>query len=311
MNQKVYVAVLLATYNGEKFLKEQLDSLLQQTVRIKVYIHDDGSLDSTLDIIRSYCVIYPEVFFLLEDGVTYKNPGDNFLHLTRFADEPYMMFCDQDDIWLPHKVESALAKMLEKEKEKGVNCPILAFSDLQVVDENLKLIAQSYMDYQHISASRCSLKELVLTNIVTGCTCMFNKALAKKALERIDVYSNVKHEWWLALVARLFGEIVFSPDTQILYRQHENNVIGARDKRRLSYICYKTKQVKNSLRITYAQADELLNTYKMNLPLEIRRFFEDYAGLAKQSKAERTRYYIKNGLRKGSIIETIGLYLLG
>ena len=133
------VEILLATYNGKKYLKQQLDSLLNQTFEdFKIIIRDDSSKDKTMDIIMEYKEKYPEKIKVIEDDVKCGSSVSNFMQLIKHATAPYIMFCDQDDYWLPNKIEISLKKMRQEENDK--NKPILIYTDYKVVDSNLNSI---------------------------------------------------------------------------------------------------------------------------------------------------------------------------
>ena len=132
----------MATYNGEKYLREQLQSLYNQTYTDwTLYIGDDGSSDGTASIVREFSQRYGNIVF--HQNSEGKGAMRNFMDLLAEAEADYYMFCDQDDVWLPHKVETTLRKMRETEAENKER-PALACSDLRVVDKNLQTIAPSY-----------------------------------------------------------------------------------------------------------------------------------------------------------------------
>ncbi|MEG1611121.1 MAG: glycosyltransferase family 2 protein [Alistipes sp.] len=223
------IAILLATYNSEKYLCEQLDSLFAQSEQnFTIYIHDDGSTDSTLTIIADYSNTNPKRIVLLADTVQGRGAKESFMWLLEKTTAEYYMFCDHDDFWLPNKIELTLAKMEQVEvifPEKA----IIVHTDLQVVDENLVLIHPSFVN-------RTKLKVHVLKNFnyigvcncVTGCTMMINEEAKKQSLPMSA--DAPMHDWWIAAkVASMDGIIDFVDQTTILYRQHATNVVGARD----------------------------------------------------------------------------------
>ena len=226
------VGILMATYNGEKFLAEQLDSIINQTYKNWILvIHDDGSTDSTINIIKEYVNKYPDKIILVEDGIKCGGAKENFFHLINIAKSnftfDYIMFSDQDDVWLPEKIEITLNKMIETENKYGKNKPILVHTDLKVVDKTLNLIHPSFWGYQKINPYDNSLNCLFLENTVTGCTMMINKVL----FDKIIVNKNAMvHDWWIALICRINDGLIIPIEKQtILYRQHEKNDIGAKE----------------------------------------------------------------------------------
>lgn len=238
------IDILLSTYNGEAFLREQLDSILNQTYKyFKLIIRDDGSTDSTVDIITDYARKYPsEIIYI--NGIYYKNLDNreggcenndgnekghlgfnlSYNELLKYSTSDYIMFADQDDIWLPKKIEISIGRIKELEK-KFPDKPILVHSDLTVVNKDLKIIENSFFKHIRINPSKNSLSRLIMQNTVTGCTMIINRSLVDIAIpltEEVFFY-----DYWFALVAKIFGIIDTINEPLILYRQHDSNVIGA------------------------------------------------------------------------------------
>ena len=229
------VTVLLATFNGEKFLEEQLNSLLNQSFSdFRIVIRDDGSTDNTLEIIERYKGISPEKIEICPSGEPTHSAAGNFFKLIELYNDDYIMLCDQDDCWLPDKIEKTLAAMKKTEENFGNDTPILVHTDLKVVDEKLKIINNSFIKLQGLSPNFCELNNLLMQNCVTGCTSMFNKALLEKLF--ILPSTVAMHDWWIALIAAAFGKIVFLNESTILYRQHSNNEVGAKNVNDFSFI---------------------------------------------------------------------------
>ena len=136
------------------------------------------------------------------------------------------MLCDQDDIWAKEKLEIQMSEMLCAE-QKFPDSPVLIHSDLKVVDESKSVIAESFIKYQGLEIKRNTFTNVVISNLVTGCTSLFNEELARIALPIPN--SAIMHDWWLALTASAFGEVVFIDIPLVEYRQHENNTIGAKE----------------------------------------------------------------------------------
>ena len=220
------VDILLATYNGEPWLSAQIDSLLAQDYRNwQLLIRDDGSSDATRDILQDRIAALDGRARLLEGGDNLGSCG-NFLHLLQASEADYVMFCDQDDVWLPEKVRVTLDKMRDLEATCGRGTPLLVHTDLKVVDQDLNLVAESGHAYQGIDPVKGAvLNRLLVQNVVSGCTVMVNRALCRVAL---PVPAEVPmHDHWLALVAAGFGQIGYLPQATMLYRQHEINRVGA------------------------------------------------------------------------------------
>ena len=222
------IAVLLTSYNGDTYITELLYSLENQGYNnFDLFIRDDGSSDQTLKQIHDFLSKSKLSITVLPKG---NNLGasQNFAYLLQYTlkhnDYDYFMFCDQDDVWLPDKIAYTM-KGMEKAEASYPAKPILVHTDLQVVDENLDIREESYWSYQNIDPSYDQLNHLLVQNVITGCTVMINRPLAKAAL---PVPKNViMHDWWLGLIAAAGGEIVCLPKSTIKYRQHGSNDIGA------------------------------------------------------------------------------------
>lgn len=217
------LAILLATYNGELYLKSQLDSLFQQTFKDWVlYIRDDGSTDCTIEIIKSYMELHPNIVFFSGVGGNLGAKG-SFLWLLENVESDFYMFCDQDDVWLPLKVERTLYAIRRAELLNPF-LPILVFSDLTVVDKELRVLHKSMWSYSCLDCVM-QIKYLSCVCFVTGCTVAINL----KAKHRIMQYKNIDilHDYLAALVVARYGALYAIPEQLMLYRQHDSNVIGA------------------------------------------------------------------------------------
>jgi len=230
------VAILLSIYNGEKFLPAQLESLVAQSYQnFVVVIRDDGSKDKSFDLVVRFAERYPEKFLVLPQDSENLGASKGFSYLMQYTlshykklglESAYMMFCDQDDQWFESKVETQLTAMLAAE-QKGGSKPLLVHSDLEVVSETGALIAPSLIAFQGLEIQRNKFPNLVISNLVTGCTALINQALAEKCLPVPD--RAIMHDWWLAITAAAFGDIIFLDQPLIHYRQHQNNTIGAKE----------------------------------------------------------------------------------
>lgn len=224
MNDKV--DILLATFNGEKYLESQIDSILKQTyTNWQLIIHDDGSNDNTTSIIKNYKIKYPEKIKFIDDNIKTGGPKQNFFYLLNFIESDYIMFCDQDDFWMKDKISSSLQLIKEKENEKeNENIPILIHTDLAIADKNLNIIYKSMSGYKKFKSPQCLL-DTIFSNSVTGCTILCNRKLINQLSTPKEA---VIHDWWLAIETyRNNGKIYYLNQPTILYRQHEKNNVGA------------------------------------------------------------------------------------
>jgi len=233
------IAILLSTYNGTKYLEEQLDSILNQTYSNYVIVaRDDGSYDDTIQLLNKYAKKFTDKFHLLEQDLLNLGASDSFSYLIEYVlenkqslglESAYMMFCDQDDIWSLEKIHKQIDEMLKVEKQQtGTKpIPVLIHSNLRVVSEEKSLIAESFVHYQGLEIERNRFTNLVISNVVTGCTAFINEALARKAVPVSK--EAIMHDWWLSLVASAFGKLVFIDAPLVSYRQHDTNAIGAKE----------------------------------------------------------------------------------
>lgn len=164
---------------------------------------------------------------------------DHFFWLMKECEASYMMFCDQDDVWHPDKVEKTMRALLEAEDEAGTDTPVLVFTDLTPVDEKLRPIASSLMKMQKQYTDVIDYRALFMQNIVTGCATGINRALAQLAEQCTDTSQVIMHDWWLGVVAARFGRVVYLDEGTMLYRQHGGNSVGAKNVSGLSYIIRK------------------------------------------------------------------------
>lgn len=212
------VNVLMSTYNGEKYLSEQLDSILnQKEVEVIIDIRDDGSKDSTINIINEY--VAKDSRIKLHTG---KNVGpiQSFFSLLEYASPcDYYAFCDQDDYWESNKLLSAVEKLEEFDN----NRPLLYCSNLKIVDKDLQFCRLSHSHPVDTSNKYCSLVDF---NVV-GCTQVFNKSAKLFVLEHLSS-TSLMHDSWMYLLCSFFGKVVYDNVPHILYRQHSENVIGSK-----------------------------------------------------------------------------------
>ncbi|HOP11093.1 MAG TPA: glycosyltransferase family 2 protein [Oscillospiraceae bacterium] len=311
MAEKTELAILMATYNGEKFLAEQLDSLLRQDFQNwTLLVSDDGSKDGTITLLRDYAGRFPDKIRLIEKEKPSGGAKQNFFFLTRQAEGyRYIMYCDQDDIWKPEKIRLALEKM--KALENGSpDTPCLVHTDLEVVDENLGLIAPSFIQYSGLNPRRNALSQLLTQNVVTGCTMMINRALWKWASVPTEEDSILMHDWWFALIASAAGKIGFIPQPLILYRQHGGNAVGAKDGRGLRAVLYHLKNFnykkhRQALIDTMIQAGQLLKLPNLQLDEREKNMLRDYANGAQTGKLRRIYITFKYRIWKSGLIRKV------
>lgn len=306
----IYIA--MATYNGEKFIRQQIDSILNQTYRDWcLFISDDCSTDNTLSILCEYQSLYPEKIKIISNDIPSKSAENNFFNLIlRLKNNcEYLALCDQDDVWLENKLELTYNKMISLENKFGKDNPILVHSDLKVVDENLNVLSTSFFEFQNISPQRNLFRNLLIQNNITGCTMMINKAL----LNMINVKPEecTMHDWWIGLIACCFGHIDYIKTPTMLYRQHSNNQVGAKDAKSIEFISQKLKNrdiVKENYRKMFVQAKLFLNEFGNNLSKEQKYVLNGFLEIPSLNRFNKIKQIIKYKFYKNSFLRTFGQF---
>ena len=305
------ITVLLATYNGEKYLDKQIDSLLSQTYKdFNILIHDDGSSDNTVGIINDYITKYPDKISRIDAPATGSSKANFSLLLSR-CDSDYIMFCDQDDVWFPQKIEKSFKIIKQAEEDYGKETPILVHSDLTVTDKNMHTIAHSFFEYQKLNANHSKLSNLLVQNCITGCTCIINHALKEKSGEIPK--ECAMHDWWLGLVAVMFGKIIFIDEPLIYYRQHGDNSVGAKNANSLSYVSNKLKrlnQVKADYLATYVQARILRQRFIKEADGQSQRILNAYCNMSELGKIKKIKLMNKYDFKKNTKLRILGQYII-
>lgn len=221
------IDILLATYNGAAFLEEQIASILQQSYRNwRLLVRDDGSTDRTVDILEQSAKDHPDRIVLFADGDGNLGCTGNFNRLMEHSTADYVALCDQDDVWLAHKLAVSMERMRALERSHGSEPPLLVHSDLCTVDEALRTVDRSFWRYQGLRPAYANdFDRLLVHNVVTGCSMLINRPLKDRALPIPD--EAKVHDWWIALVAAAFGVVGEISTPTVLYRQHGNNRTGA------------------------------------------------------------------------------------
>lgn len=302
---KEKIDILMPTYNGEKYLKEQLDSILNQTYKdIRVIISDDCSKDSTSQILKQYKEKDERVEVYLQE----KNLGvvKNIEFLLKKVENPLYMLADQDDVWLPNKIEKSVEKLKEEKAD-------LVFGDLEVVNEKLETIYPSFGDFmllnRKIKKYINSYKLNYLYNCVTGCTVLARKETINKIIPFPTYSKYLIHDYWIGLVISLNGKIAYINEKYIKYRQHGDNQVGT-DK--ISHGFEKLEQVRElfiNVKLgvfgTYVQRKEIFTKEIQNLNEKAFDYFKDiqkkknfnFKGwniFHELYKTEKFMYYIEN-----------------
>jgi glycosyltransferase involved in cell wall biosynthesis len=301
------VTVLLATRNGAAHLAEQLDSLLAQTLPARILVRDDASGDATPALIDHYARKHPSIEHIEPGSPASGSATANFSRLLSHvlgtsSAPPYLMLCDQDDVWLPAKVEVTLARMRTLERSYPGQ-PLLVHTDMIVTDEDLRPLHPSLWGYQHSNPHLDGLNRLLLQNTVTGCSVLCNLALARLAAPIPAAVAM--HDWWLALTASAFGHIGIVEEPTLYYRQHERNATGAK-RFDLPFVLGRLRS-RALLDKNFTQAEAFLDRYAARCSPVQRRLLEDFIALRDAPWLRRRRILVARRLFKQGWIRNLGL----
>lgn len=316
------VHIIMAAYNGEAYIKEQIRSIRESTYEDWVlWIFDDGSRDNTPEIVRSQIEEDPERIHYI---VNTSNKGVtlNFLEGVKIAagykdvtsdgentGNQYYMFCDQDDVWMPDKIEKTLKAMKRFEKKYSCKLPLVIFTDAIIADEHLGAIASSFHKSNHLDTTKLGFGNILMENKLIGCTMMFNAALVKK-LTVLPAHARY-HDWWIGLLGAAFGHIVYLPHPTIYYRQHGRNVVGNQDftgyvKKRIAAL----KEQKKSIYSNVSQAQEFYEIYKDSLSDDKKMKVYAMAELMRKNWIARRSLCFRYGFFKTGLIRNAALMLI-
>ena len=265
-----------------------------------------------MNILRSYKIEYPQKIKIILNGSSVIGVIDSFSMLIENSQEKYLMLCDQDDVWLKHKVRETVAEMQSLEAKFGEKTPLLVHTDLIVADNNLKIINDSFYAYSGRVDKPQILARILHQNFVTGCTMLLNRPLVDccKSIPK----DAIMHDWWIALVAFSIGHVGYVDTPSILYRQHSSNVIGAK-KWSLSHIWLKGKQVlfsknlKEHISRYHQQALSLAFLMEKEILPDNREIIDQFIELFSKGFFAKRYILLKYKFFKGRLSETIGLFI--
>ncbi|HFI0233845.1 glycosyltransferase family 2 protein [Streptococcus suis] len=283
------VNILMSTYNGQEFLAEQIRSIQAQTFTDwTLLIRDDGSKDKTREIIADFAQQDSRIHFINPDSTENLGVIKSFHALVQYQRADVYFFSDQDDVWLQDKLQVTL----ETAQAYPADQPLMVYTDLKVVDQDLQVMNESMIRSQSHHANTELVQELT-ENTVTGGTSMINHALAELWTVTDDI---LMHDWYLALLATAFGKLVYIDQPTELYRQHDNNVLGARTMdKRFKIFRYGPKFIFTRywklIHDSQKQAAHLLEFSQIKL--EDRELIEHFVDIDKQNMVERIRRIVK------------------
>ncbi|WP_203633371.1 glycosyltransferase family 2 protein [Lacticaseibacillus suibinensis] len=218
------VTICMATYNGERFVAEQIRSIVAQDYpHWRLLVHDDGSTDKTVAILEAFAASDSRIQVV--SGLGHLGIKKGFMTLLGIEQSDFYAFCDQDDVWQPNK----LTKMIGLLTAVDSSQPALGYSDFTEIDAT----GRDITDYERVTPFETKFEDLLIANTATGCTCVMNRALRDSivaTLATIDYSAMHMHDWWAVLVAAGTGRVVYTRERLVAYRQHHNNVLGAAGK---------------------------------------------------------------------------------
>lgn len=295
------VQILLSTYNGELYIREQVDSLLAQTYRdIQILIRDDGSTDQTRTILEQYSQ-YQNIDVRFEGNI---GVIPSFFRLLEEAsdDAGYVAFCDQDDYWHANKIEIAIQRL---EKIDSA-IPAMYCGRVELVNEDLQ-----HIGLYPLHKRGPSFENAIVQNIATGCTIVMNQAARNLILRHLpDMNKVVMHDWWFYLVVSAFGVVIYDPNPTMLYRQHTNNTMGTSHNLLTKWIVRLRRYIKNGeYKFITDQSLEFYHKYQDFLADEkkvvLKRFLQ-----SRQSVFHRIGYFFSSDVYRQSIGEDIACRVL-
>jgi len=302
------VHILMSTYNGSEFLEDQLNSILKQTyTNWQLIIRDDGSNDFTLEILSQYSGRDSRISIITDSFGNLKSCG-SFSKLMQFVENSaqYIMFCDQDDIWVPAKIELSLNEILRLECKLGRDVSLLVYGTYQLISRDSTLLNIPPPRYP----KELYLELLIAQNYVYGCTTIINSHLLRKATQIPLEAEN--HDYWIALTAIVTGGVIKYLDQPLLfYRQHQNNVSGS----------YRDAFIYNRvIRLITSRQNKILNSRLKMLAILYFRFenslsishytlLKDYIRFVNKGGIKAVIFCIKMNIRKLSLPQTFVYYI--
>lgn len=316
------VHIMMATYNGEKYLREQLDSIVDQTYKNWVlYVSDDLSSDNTVSIIQEYCKKYPQKIILLDYKTKKGGASSNFSYLFNNIDKAdYYMFSDQDDKWKPNKIEKSI-EIIKSMKKSGLKNN-LVYCDAELVDGNMNSMGTTFITNDNLVFKEDNRPGILIYNFAAGAAMLLDNDLYE-IIGRIPECSHI-HDWYCMIYAIYFGNVRCIKDELYYYRQHQGNVYGAKDKITVKWLknYFKENSISGTYRRLKKQSRDLLIAQhrvieyvyqhsKQNMSIENKNIMQAYLSLfEKKSKLKKISIIIKNKFYMNRFIDTILLMIV-
>ena len=295
------VDILMATYNGERYLEEQIRSIQAQTFTgWHLLVSDDCSTDRTLEIIQ-HLATEDDRIRLVSSGTRKGGAKENFFYLMSQSTADYVFFCDQDDVWLPDKMALSLEHMLKNAIAGKPNC---LYTDLAIVDRRLNTMYESRFAKAGVSG-KDNFASLLFENRLTGCTVLVDRALLRRAMKCFNLESVIMHDWWVGLIAVSQGRLIRFERATMLYRQHEANVVGEQRKTIKQLVV----GAKEGFNRKVAQASYFVECYKECLTKHDLDFAQQLSQFARLSLPKRLSLINSNGLWGSSPSERVNTFI--
>lgn len=310
MDSNYKIQILLAAFNGQKYISTQLDSILNQShSNWELFVSDDGSSDDTVSIIQEFCNKDSRIRIINEE-LTKQGACQNFGSLleTSLNDEwDFLMFADQDDYWHENKIELSLDAMLNAVDSDKL--ATLVYTDFEYAGDDLSPL-KTETDYGTYNWKEASLPRLLAQNNIYGCTMMANRLLAEKT--KPIPFCAENHDYWIALVAASIGQIVHVKKRVMLYRQHSNNVSGHYTnnsfKKRFFRYFRKNQKLETIMCGRFRMAEEVYSRFSKEISNTDVKMLLGYSDFKKKSRIGRIYFCFKNKIQKDSLSQTLAFY---
>ena len=310
----VKACILLAVWNGEKYLPSLLDSLSSQSDGdFTVIWQDDGSTDNSLSLMRAHA-LKDSRFQEGSEGGRHFGAAGNFLSLLRQAKGDLIFLCDQDDIWEEHKVRCLKAAIAGAMRESGESLPLLVHSDCSVIDQAGNQLEPSFFRLQGWDPSAVDLPRLLVQNNATGCTMLLNRPLTDLVCRYGNPQTMFMHDWFIVLSAASFGRVIFADEPLTRYRQHGDNAIGASKSSlpvRALRALRQRKKAKDRIRLTYTHTRAFRDSYGSALPEKASDTVSRYLATESLPKISRILAVRRMGCVMQSPLTRLGQILFG
>ena len=306
--------VLLAVYQGEKYLPFLMNSLYRQTRQdFRILWQDDGSTDGTASYLSGLSSYNSRIVPGSQQN-RHLGAAGNFLSLLRQSDADEIFLCDQDDMWEPEKI-AVLSDALKKAQQSfGSETPLLIHSDCSLIDENGNLTGASFFRLQGWDPEAVTLPRLLVQNNATGCTMLLNRPLADLVRTYGRAENMFMHDWFIALSAASYGRIIFVDKPLVRYRQHNKNAIGASRAslfQRAGTALKNREEARSRIALTYSHSRSFMEAYGLFLPPAAKQLITDYLATETLPKFARILQIRKLGCVMQSPVTRIGQIFFG